>query len=53
MAAAKKPAAKKATVAKAELVFDQGYWWIVSGTKRLNVGRNERYARKYLEGMKT
>ena len=29
-------------------MFDQGFWWIVSGTKRLNVGRNKKYAEKIL-----
>lgn len=45
-APAKKPAPKKV---EPELVHDEGYWWIVSGTKRLNVGRNEKYARRLLE----
>lgn len=31
-----------------ELVFEDGYYWIVSGTKRLNAGRNQRYAEKLL-----
>lgn len=31
-----------------ELVWDEGYWWIVSGTVRTNVGRSRRYAEKML-----
>lgn len=45
--AAKKTASKPAP----ELVFENGYWWIVSGSKRLNVGRSKRYAEQYLSGM--
>lgn len=48
--AAKKPAAKKPAAAPV-LVFDEGYWWIVSGTVRVNVGRSERYAKKYFADM--
>lgn len=44
--ARRKPAAKKVAP---ELVQEDGYWWIVSGTKRLNVGRNQRYAQRMLE----
>ena len=48
-APAKKPAEKKVAP---ELVQDEGYWWIVSGTKRLNVGRNQKYAQRLMdEGM--
>lgn len=43
---AKKPAAKKPVP---ELVYDEGYWWIVAGTKRLNVGRNQKYAQRLLD----
>lgn len=32
-----------------ELVHEEGYWWIVAGTKRINAGRSERYARDYME----
>ncbi len=46
--AVKKPAAPKPV-----LVFDQGYWWIVSGTKRLNVGRSKTYANKMLRELGT
>ena len=31
-----------------ELVWEDGYYWIVSGTKRLNAGRNLRYAQRML-----
>lgn len=31
-----------------ELVWEDGYYWIVSGTKRLNVGRNQRVAERML-----
>ena len=31
-----------------ELVFEDGYYWIVQGTKRLNVGRNKRVAEQML-----
>ncbi len=34
---------------KPELVHEDGYWWIISGTKRLNVGRNEKYAQRLLD----
>jgi hypothetical protein len=44
-AAAKKPAAKKVAP---ELVQEEGQWYIVSGNKRLDVGRNERYAQRML-----
>jgi hypothetical protein len=46
--AAKKPAAKK-PVAAPVLVFDEGYWWIVKGSTRVNVGRSERYAQTLLK----
>jgi hypothetical protein len=41
-----KPAAKKVPPA---LVHEQGFWWIVAGTKRLNVGRNQKYAQRLLD----
>lgn len=47
MAGKRKAPAKKAKVAP-ELVYEEGFWWIVSGTKRLNAGRSERYARNML-----
>ena len=31
-----------------ELVWEDGYYWIVAGTKRLNAGRNLRYAERML-----
>jgi len=46
----KKPAAKPAEKKVApELVLEDGQYYIVSGTKRLDVGRNERYAQRMLE----
>lgn len=39
--------------AEPELVFENGFWWIVSGTKRLNAGRNQRYAEKLLAEQKS
>jgi hypothetical protein len=48
MAGKRKAPAKKQAKAVPELVFEEGYWWIVSGTKRLNVGRNRRYAEQML-----
>jgi hypothetical protein len=30
------------------LAFEDGYWWIIDGTKRENVGRSRRYAEKLL-----
>ena len=41
----KKPATKKVAP---ELVFEDGQWYVVSGTKRLDVGRNKQYAEKYM-----
>ena len=52
MATKKKTAAKSAPKQAPELLFEEGYWWIVSGTKRLNAGRSERYARAMLAGTK-
>jgi hypothetical protein len=46
---AKKPAPKKVPP---ELVEEDGQFYIVSGTKRLDVGRNERYAKRMLEDLK-
>ena len=45
---------KKRTTAKAEpeLIFEDGYYWIVAGTKRLNAGRNQRYAENKLAEQK-
>ena len=48
--------ARKRTAAKAitnrktepELVFEDGYYWIVTGKKRENAGRSERYAQSML-----
>ena len=42
---AKKPTPKKVPPA---LMFEDGHFWIVSGTKRLDVGRNKRFAEKML-----
>ena len=48
--AEKKPTAKKTTAKKTEpaLAFEDGYWWVVDGTKKTNVGRSRRYAEKIL-----
>ena len=46
MAATKKKAAAKKAKAVPELVHEDGYWWVVKGTTRVNVGRNERYAQE-------
>ena len=43
--AKRKPAAKKVPP---ELVQEDGQWYVVSGNKRLDVGRNERYAQRML-----
>jgi len=42
---ARKPAAPKVPPALEEV---DGQWYIVSGNKRLDVGRSERYAQKML-----
>ena len=41
---------RKRTAAKVapELIQEDGQWYIVSGNKRVDVGRNERYARSML-----
>lgn len=46
---------RKRTAAKVapELVHEEGFWWIVSGNKRLNAGRNERYARQLMAEQNT
>jgi hypothetical protein len=41
----KSPTAKKVPPV---LVHENGHWFIVSGNKRLDVGRNERFARRML-----
>jgi hypothetical protein len=41
----RKTAAKKVAP---ELVQEDGQWYILSGNKRLDVGRNERYAQRML-----
>lgn len=50
MAGKRKAPAKKAAAKKVapELVHEDGFWWIVSGTKRLNAGRNQRYAEQMM-----
>jgi hypothetical protein len=50
MAGKRKAPAKKAAAKKVapELVHEDGFWWIVSGTKRLNAGRNQRYAEQLM-----
>ena len=47
MAGKRKAPAKKAKAAP-ELVHEEGFWWIVTGAKRVNAGRNERYARNMM-----
>lgn len=44
----KKKTSKVARKTAPELVHEDGYWWIVQGTKRLNAGRNERYAQQMM-----
>ena len=51
MAGKRKAPAKKKAKAVPELMYEDGYWWIVKGTTRVNVGRNERYARAQMEEM--
>jgi hypothetical protein len=46
--AAKKPAAPKVAPVLEE---QDGQWYIVSGTKRLDVGRNKRRAQQYLDDL--
>jgi len=48
MATKKKPAAKKQAKANPELVFEDGKYWVISGTKRLDVGRSRTYAEKFM-----
>ena len=49
MATAKKKApVKKQAKAEPELVYEEGYWWIVKGNVRVNAGRSERYARNLM-----
>jgi hypothetical protein len=47
---AKKTTAKRKKPEKVapELIQEDGQWYIVSGNKRLDVGRNERYAQRIL-----
>ena len=49
MAGKRKAPAKTKAKAVPELVFEEGYWWIVKGTTRVNVGRSKRYAEAQLE----
>jgi hypothetical protein len=51
MAGKRKTPASKAKV-EPELLFEDGYYWIVAGTKRLNVGRSRRYASLMLDKYK-
>jgi len=44
MAGKRKTPAKK----QAELVFEDGQWFLVQGNKKLDVGRSRRYAEKML-----
>ena len=52
MAKARKAPAKKQAKAVPELAFEEGYWWIIAGTKRTNVGRSRRYAELMLDKYK-
>ena len=52
MAGKRKAPVKKAAKTEPELVYEEGFWWIVSGTKRLNAGRNKRYAENMLADYK-
>ena len=48
MAEKKKPANGRRKKTAPELLFEDGYYWMVSGTKRVNLGRNERYAQRQM-----
>jgi hypothetical protein len=54
MATKQKTTHKKRTTAKTgpELIEDEGRFYIVSGTKRLDVGISRRYAEKMLAELK-
>ncbi len=52
MAEKKAPAKKTATKTEPVLAFDDGYWWVVDGTKKTNVGRSRRYAELMLDKYK-
>lgn len=41
-------AAKKKAKAEPTLVYEDGYYWIVEGKKKTNVGRSRQYAEKLL-----
>lgn len=45
----KKPASRKP--ATPELVWEDGYWWSVKGTKKTNLGRSRRYAQQLMEDL--
>jgi hypothetical protein len=45
----KAKAKPRAKTTQPELMFEEGQWWIVQGTKRIDAGRNERYARRMME----
>jgi hypothetical protein len=51
MAGKRKAPAKTKAKAVPTLVFEEGFWWIVKGTTRLNAGRNRRYAENMLADM--
>jgi hypothetical protein len=48
MARKRNTPAKKSTKAEATLEFEDGYWWIKDGRKKINAGRSERYAQSML-----
>ena len=52
MAGKRKAPAKKTAKAEPELVYEEGFWWIVSGTVRVNAGRSKRYAENMLADYK-
>ena len=52
MAKARKAPAKKTAKKEPELVYEDGFWWIVSGTDRVNAGRNKRYAENMMAAQK-
>ena len=50
--AGKRKAPAKPKKTEPELVFENGQYWIVQGTKRLDVGRSKRFAEKMLADLK-
>ena len=52
MAGKRKAPEAKAAKKEPVLEFDDGYWIIVDGTKKTNVGRSRRYAELMLDRYK-